>query len=202
MPQRKVTSQPQAPAELEMVSVKSSAEWGKWLAKNHRKSPGVWLRIYKKDSGTVTVTYAEALDEALCHGWIDGLRRSHDAASFVQKFTPRRAKSIWSKINTQHIERLSKAGRMKAAGMEAVAAAKSDGRWDAAYDSVKAATIPADFLKEVSRDARAHAFFKSLNRTNQYSIIWRLQTAIKPETRAKRMEAILEMMRQGKKFHP
>jgi uncharacterized protein YdeI (YjbR/CyaY-like superfamily) len=194
--------QSQATAELEMVSAKSSVAWGKWLAKNHRKSPGAWLRIYKKDSGIVTVTYAEALDEALCHGWIDGLRRSHDAESFVQKFTPRRAKSIWSKINRQHIERLSKEGRMKPAGMEAVAAAKNDGRWDAAYDSVKTATIPADFLKEVSRDARARAFFKSLNRTNLYSIAWRLQTANKPETRARRMEAILEMMRQGKKFHP
>ena len=110
-----------------MVAAKSAAEWRRWLAKNHEKSSGVWLRFYKKDSGMATVTYAEALEEALCHGWIDGLKRSHDAKSFVQKFTPRRARSVWSKINTQHVERLTKAGRMKAAGLAAVAAAKQTG---------------------------------------------------------------------------
>ncbi len=144
----------------------------------------------------------EAVEEALCHGWIDGQAKSGDAKSYVQRFTPRRAKSIWSKINTQRVELLTKAGRMKRAGLDAVAAAKEDGRWNAAYDSAKTATIPADFLNELSRDAGAHAFFKTLNRTNLYAISWRLQTAKKPETRARRMEAILGMMKQGKKFHP
>jgi uncharacterized protein YdeI (YjbR/CyaY-like superfamily) len=122
--------------------------------------------------------------------------------SFIQKFTPRRARSVWSKINTQHVERLAKAGRMKPAGLEAVAAAKRDGRWDAAYDSARTATVPKDFIVRLSHNARALAFFKTLNRTNLYSIAWRLQTAKKPETRERRMQAILKMMARKKKFHP
>ena len=202
MPKRKATSPAHATAELEMVAAKSAAEWRRWLAKNHEKSPGVWLRFYKKNSGVKTVTYIEAVEEALCHGWIDGQAKSCDAKSYIQRFTRRRLKSVWSKINTQRIEQLTKAGRMKPAGSAAVAAAKEDGRWVAAYDSAKTATIPADFLKELARDARAHAFFKTLNRTNLYSIAWRLQTARKPETRARRMKVILEMMRREEKFHP
>jgi uncharacterized protein YdeI (YjbR/CyaY-like superfamily) len=190
------------PSDLQVVSARSCGEWERWLAKNHLKSNGVWLRIYKKASRLKTVSYAEALDEALCHGWIDGQRKSYDSISFIQRFTPRRARSIWSKKNTQHVERLAKSGRMKAAGFEAVKAAKSDGRWAAAYDSAKTASVPRDFLKELSRNARALAFFKTLNRTNLYSITWRLQTAKKPETRVRRMNAILEMMATEEKFHP
>src|SRR5580692_10656933 len=127
----------------------------------------------KKTSGTpdaaeleivVAKTSAEGLEEALCHGWIDGIRKAHDTVSFIQKFTPRRARSVWSKINTQHVERLTKSGRMKQAGLEAVAAAKSDGRWAAAYDSARTATVPQDFIKRLSHSARALAFFKTLNR--------------------------------------
>jgi len=188
--------------ELKIVLARTPAEWARWLGRNHTTADGVWLRMYKKGSGTATVTYAEALEEALCHGWIDGIRKAHDTVSFIQKFTPRRARSVWSKINTQHVERLAKAGRMKPAGLEAVAAAKRDGRWDAAYDSAKTATVPQDFIERLSRNVRALAFFKTLNRTNLYSIAWRLQTAKKPETRERRMQTILKMMAQKKKFHP
>jgi uncharacterized protein YdeI (YjbR/CyaY-like superfamily) len=202
MPKSKATSASSPKTELQIISAKSRAEWEKWLAKNHLKSPGAWLRIYKKNSGMATVSYAEALDEALCHGWIDGLKKSFDGESFIQRFTPRRVKSVWSKINTQHVERLAKAGRMKSAGLAVVAAAKRDGRWEAAYDSAKTSAIPADFLEELSRNPRAMAFFKTLNRTNLYSIAWRLQTAGTPEARARRMKAILEKMDREEKFHP
>lgn len=202
MPKRKATLPGKAVTDLEIVAAKSATEWRRWLSANHKKSPGVWLRFYKKDSGVDTVTYSEAVDEALCHGWIDGQAKGGDAKSYTQRFTPRRERSVWSKINTQRVERLTKAGRMKAAGLAAVAAAKEDGRWEAAYDSAKTSTIPADFLEELARDARAHAFFKTLNRTNLYAITWRLQTARRPETRERRMKAILEMMSRKEKFHP
>jgi uncharacterized protein YdeI (YjbR/CyaY-like superfamily) len=188
--------------DLQIITATSSAHWEKWLAGYHGKSAGVWLRIYKKDSGIKTVSYAEALDGALCHGWIDGLRKAYDAESFIQRFTPRRPRSVWSKINTQHVGRLTKSGRMKNAGLEAVAAAKRDGRWAAAYDSGRTAAVPRDFLKELERNVVARAFFQTLNRTNVYAIIWRLQTARKPETRARRMKAICEMLAKREKFHP
>ena len=130
----------------EILSFRSPSDFRKWLSANHRQSDGIWLRIFKKDSGEPTVTYAEALDEALCHGWIDGQKQSHDDLSWRQRFTPRRPKSGWSKINTRHAERLIKAGRMKAAGQAQIDAAKKDGRWTAAYDSFSKATFPEDFL--------------------------------------------------------
>jgi uncharacterized protein YdeI (YjbR/CyaY-like superfamily) len=202
MPKRKAIPAAKAAIEMETIAAKSATEWRRWLAKNHQKSPGIWLRFYQKNSGVETITYLDAVEEALCHGWIDGQAKSSDAKSYLQRFTPRRAKSAWSKINTQRVEQLTKAGRMQAAGLAAVAAAKTDGRWAAAYDPIKTATIPPDFVKELARDAGAQAFFKTLNRTNLYSIAWRLQTARKPETRAKRMKAILKMMSRQEKFHP
>lgn len=186
---------------MEMLSFKTAQAWEAWLDRHHADTDGVWLRIFKKDSGRPTVTYAEALDGALCHGWIDGLRRSHDAVSYVQKFTPRRAKSVWSKINTEHIVRLRGLGKMKPAGEAAVEAAKKDGRWEAAYDGPSKSTIPEDFLRALAKNKKAKAFFATLNKTNLYAITWRLQTARKPETRARRMQAILEMLAAEKKFH-
>lgn len=160
------------------------------------------MRIFKKGSGKTTITYAEALDQTLCYGWIDGQKQPHDEHSWLQKFTPRRAKSGWSRINTQHVERLTKAGQMTRAGLEAVEAAKADGRWQAAYDSPRDATPPEDFLKALGKDKKAKAFFETLNRANIYSIVYRLQTAKKPETRDRRMKLILEMLARGEKFHP
>ncbi|MCF8446984.1 MAG: YdeI/OmpD-associated family protein, partial [Bacteroidia bacterium] len=155
----------------------------------------------KKDSGKPTISYSEALDIALCYGWIDGQKKAFDEYAWLQKFCPRRAKSIWSKINTGHVERLIKDGRMRPAGLLAVENAKADGRWEKAYDSPSKMTIPEDFLKELSKNKKAEAFFKNLNKTNLFSIGFRLITAKKPETREKRMKEIIEMLAKGEKFH-
>lgn len=171
-----------------------------WLKKNHDTSKGLWLKIFKKDSGKKTITYAESLDVALCYGWIDGQKKAHDQHAWLQKFCPRGAKSIWSKINTGHVERLINEGRMRPAGLKAVEKAKADGRWEKAYDSPRNLTIPDDFLKELSKNKKAEAFFKSLNKTSLFSIGFRLQTAKKQETRDKRMRDIIEMLAKGEKF--
>jgi uncharacterized protein YdeI (YjbR/CyaY-like superfamily) len=147
------------------------------------------------------MTYAEALDEALCFGWIDGQKDADDATSWLQKFTPRRSKSMWSKRNREHIARLIEEKRMTPAGLAEVEAAQMDGRWDGAYDAPSTMKVPEDFLKELKQNESAYAFFKTLNRANTYAIAWRLQTAKKPETRARRMQILLAMMQQGKKLH-
>jgi len=191
-----------SPAERPMQTFKSSADFRQWLAQNHAASSGIWLRFFKKASGEESLTYAQALDQALCYGWIDGQKKPFDQQSWLQRFTPRRPKSAWSKINTEHVARLTKDGVMMAAGLKAVAAAKADGRWQAAYASQRNAGPPEDFLKELSKNKKAMAFFETLNKANVYAIVYRLATAKKPETRAKRMKTILAMMAQGKKFHP
>ena len=187
---------------MEILHFKSFGDFQRWLTKHHARSDGIWLRIFKKNSGEKSLTYAEALDQALCHGWIDGQKKSFDALSWLQKFTPRRSKSGWSRLNTQHVERLTKAGAMTAAGLKAVERAKADGRWEAAYASPRNAVPPEDFLRELSKNGAAEAFFKTLNKANVYSIVYRLTTARNPETRGKRMKTILAMMDQGKTFHP
>ncbi len=186
---------------MEIISFESAAEFRKWLTRNHGECTGIWLRIFKKGSDRLSITYAEALDEALCFGWIDGQKLPRDEESWLQKFTPRRAKSPWSKINTQHAERLIAAKRMKPAGHAAIEAAKKDGRWKAAYDSPSKAAVPQDFLAALRKDKQAYAFFESLNKVNRYAIAYRLQTAKKAETRARRMELFLGMMKRGEKFH-
>jgi uncharacterized protein YdeI (YjbR/CyaY-like superfamily) len=185
----------------EILFFRSAAEFRKWLAANHRQAEGIWLRIAKKDSAEPSVTYAGALDEALCFGWIDGQKRPHDDSSWLQGFSRRRPQSGWSKINTKHAERLVAKRRMKPAGQAEIDAAKRDGRWTAAYDSPSNATFPEDFLAALRRDNKAKAFFESLNKANLYAIAYRLQTAKKPETRQKRMEMILAMLADGKAFH-
>lgn len=183
------------------LSFASASEWEQWLGANHAGSDGIWLRIYNKESGEKTVTYAEALDVALCYGWIDGQKKKLDGDSWIQKFTPRRARSIWSKRNIEHIERLTSENRMKPAGLKAYEAAKHDGRLAAAYDAPSGATTPEDFLQLLEQNIAAKSFFDSLNKANKYAITWRLQTAKKPETRARRMSTILEMLARGEKFH-
>ena len=187
--------------EMQVLSFASSKEWRKWLAAHHAKSNGIWLRFFKKDSGEKTVVYAEALDEALCYGWIDGQADKYDAKSYIHKFTPRRPRSIWSKRNTEKAERLIQEGKMKKAGMQQVELAKADGRWQRAYDSPKNMKMPEDFLQQLSKNKRAKAFFDGLNKTNLFAIAWRLHTAKKPETRDKRLKEVLAMMREGKKIH-
>ncbi len=187
---------------MQTLHFETAMDFRYWLEINHLNSEGVWLHIFKKDSHEKSVTYAEALDQALCYGWIDGQKKSFDQLSWLQKFTPRRPKSGWSKINTQHVERLIKAGEMTPAGMAVVEAAKADGRWEVAYASSKNAIPPEDFLKELSKNEKAEAFFYTLNKANVYAIVYRLETAKKSETREKRMNMILAMMEQGKTFHP
>lgn len=179
----------------------TAAAWRSWLVKNHGKSDGIWLRFFKKDTGKKSMVYAEALDEALCFGWIDGQSKSEGALSWKQRFTPRRQRSMWSKTNREQVARLIKEKKMTAAGLHQVNAAKKDGRWNSAYDSPKNMKVPADFLKELRKDEKAYAFFKTLSKPNVYAVTWRLATAKKPETRARRMRVVLDMLSRGKKFH-
>ncbi len=187
--------------EYPILSFTSPQEWNVWLEKNHSSIPGVWLRFYKKASGIDSLNYAQALEEALCYGWIDSQAKTYDDKSYLQKYTPRRSRSIWSQVNTNHIERLIKEGRMKPAGMKVVEEAKKDGRWSDAYSSPSKTTIPGDFLALVNKNKEAKSFFETLNKTNLYAIAWRLQTAKKPETREKRMKNIIAMLAEKKKFH-
>jgi len=187
--------------DLPVVHFEKAEILNDWLEKNHMNSSGIWLRIFKKNSGILSINYDQALDEALCFGWIDGQVKSYDDKSYIQKFTPRRARSMWSKRNIEHVKRLENEGRMKPSGIKEAEAAKSDGRWDRSYDSPSNMTIPEDFLNELSKDPLSEGFFNNLNKSNKYAIAWRLQTAKKTETRTKRMKAILEMLAKGKKFH-
>jgi len=191
----------QSTRKREILFFRNAAEFRKWLAANHRQAEGIWVRISKKNSAKSSVTYAEALDEALCFGWIDGQKQPQDDSSWLQGFSRRRPKSGWSKINTKHAERLIAKKKMKPAGQAEIDAAKKDGRWTSAYDSPSNATFPEDFLAAVRRDKKAKAFFESLNKANLYAIAYRLQTAKKPETRQKRMEMILGMLAAGRAFH-
>ena len=188
-------------ADVPIVEFKSEKDWQRWLAANHSASTGVWLRLFRKDSARPSVTHEQALMAALCFGWIDGQLKKHDEESWLRKFTPRRPNSVWSKRNCELVERLTDGGKMRKAGKEAVAAAKADGRWQRAYDSPKDMAVPADFLKQLSRNKKALAHFKTLNKANTYAIAWRLQTAKKEETRAKRLREIIEMLAKGRSFH-
>ena len=173
-----------------------------WLSAHHASQPGLWLRIAKAASPLQSVTYAEALDLALCFGWIDGQKRRHDADSFLQKFTPRRQRSAWSKRNREHVERLIAAGEMHPAGLAAVAAAKADGRWDRAYDSPGTVTVPDDLQAALDEHPEASAFFGTLTGTNRYAILYRIQTAVKPETRARRIAEFVAMLERKETLHP
>lgn len=184
-----------------IISFKNSEEWNNWLSENHSSSNGIWIRLFKKDSGVKSLTHDGALDEALVYGWIDGQAKKYDEKSWIQKFTPRRAGSIWSKRNIELVEKLIKKDKIKPSGLKAINEAKKNGRWKNAYDSPGNMKIPEDFLKELSKNKKSLKFFESLNRTNKYSIVWRLRTAKKPETRESRMKKILDMLSKGEKFH-
>lgn len=159
------------------------------------------MRIAKKASGTKSITYPEALEIALCHGWIDGLKRPESDTTWLQRFTPRRKRSMWSQINRVKALALIESGQMKPAGLAEIERAKGDGRWDAAYSSPKSATMSADFKKELDRHPKAKAFFKTLSKANSYAILWRIQTAKKPETRARRMASLIERLEKGETIH-
>jgi uncharacterized protein YdeI (YjbR/CyaY-like superfamily) len=189
------------PAAEPQRAFTTAQAWEAWLAKHHATASGLWIRFYKKASGHPTITHAQALDAALCYGWIDAHVKPLDAESWLHRFTPRGLKSGWSKINIGHAERLIQAKRMRPAGLARIQEAQADGRWQRAYDSPKAMSMPDDFLKALGKDKKAMAFFKTLNRANLYAIAYRLQTAKKPETRQRRMDLILAMLAEGKKFH-
>ena len=186
---------------FDVLAFATPKAFNSWLKKNHAKAGGIWLRFYKKHSGIKTITYGEALDEALCFGWIDSIVNKYDEKSYIQKFSPRRSRSVWSKRNREHVARLTKEGRMSAAGRRQVDAAKKDGRWDAAYDSPENMKVPDEFMRLLKKNKRAYDFYRTLNRANKYAVGYRLQTAKKEETRRKRMNAIIQMFSAGKKFH-
>jgi uncharacterized protein YdeI (YjbR/CyaY-like superfamily) len=188
--------------ELPVIAFSSQSAWRDWLEFNHTASDGIWLQFYKKGSGVSTVVYAEALDEALCYGWIDGQLKRGDENFYLQKFTPRRARSTWSKRNIDHVARLQKEGKMMPPGWQAVEAAKMDGRWLNAYDSQSNMTVPGYLLEALKKDPKSLAFFESLNKINTYAIVWRLQSAKNQEIREKRLKVILEMLSNREKIHP
>jgi uncharacterized protein YdeI (YjbR/CyaY-like superfamily) len=188
-------------SDYKIIAFKDSATWRRWLDENHGKTDGVWLRLYKKASAIPSVSYAEALDEALCYGWIDGQKKSYDEESFLQKFTPRRAGSMWSKRNIEHIQRLTKQELMMPAGIMEVERAKEDGRWAAAYDTPSDMVVPNEFIAELKKHPVAEKFFATLNKANTYAIAWRLQTANTEETRKRRQDKIIALLNAEQKLH-
>jgi uncharacterized protein YdeI (YjbR/CyaY-like superfamily) len=187
--------------ELPVISFATEAEFEHWLADNYEDPGGLWLKIAKKASGIASVTHAEALDVALCYGWIDGQRRSFDADYFLQKFTPRRPRSKWSQVNRDKVNQLIAEGRMQPAGLAEIEAAKADGRWDDAYPPQSKMTVPEDLQALLDAHPEARAFFESLDSRNRYAILYRLQDAKRPETRARRLEQFFQMMVDGEKLH-
>ena len=187
--------------ELPILPFASAARWEAWLEDEHARAAGVWLQIAKKDSGIATVTHAEALDVALCFGWIDGQRRTRDETWFLQRFTPRTPRSRWSKINTEHVARLTAAGRMRPAGLAQVEAARADGRWAAAYAGQRTMTVPDDLQAALDANPRAAAFFATLRGANRYAVLYRVQDAKRPETRARRIDRFVAMLARGETLH-
>lgn len=187
--------------ERPVIIFQSAKEWRQWLEENHEVSLGVWIKIAKKATGIPTVTHAQALDDALCFGWIDGQRKSYDDRYFVQKFTPRTKRSIWSKRNQEIVARLIEEGLMRSAGQVQIDAAKTDGRWERAYDSPKNMKVPDDFLAALKKNPKAEQFFATLNKTNTFAIAFQLSTAKRPETRARRMEKLLAMLEREEKLY-
>jgi uncharacterized protein YdeI (YjbR/CyaY-like superfamily) len=179
----------------------AAAAWAAWLEKNHRGSQGVWLRLAKKCSSLKSLTYTEALEIALCYGWIDGQKRAESGQAWLQRFVPRTARSIWSKINGDKAVALIVSERMTAAGLDAVEAAKECGRWDAAYDSPKGAQIPPDFQVALDANSRARKFFQSLDGANRYAVLFRIQTVKKAETRARKIREFVKMLERNERIH-
>lgn len=176
------------------------AEWAEWLDRNHAKEPGVWLRLAKATSSLRSIRSAEALDIALCYGWIDGQAKGLDAETWLQKYTPRGRRSMWSKRNRENVARLIASGEMRPAGLAAIEAAKADGRWDRAYDSPGNATVPADLQAALDANSAAKAFFGTLRNMDRYAVLHRIQTAVKPETRARRIQKFVGMLQRGEKL--
>lgn len=185
----------------ESMLFKNAKAFEAWLKKHHATSDGLWLQIAKKGSDQPSVTYPEAVEIALCWGWIDGQKKGLDDQHFLQRFTPRRARSVWSKINVAKVATLVAAGRMQPAGQAQIDAAKADGRWEGAYDGARTSTVPDDLQAALAANAKAKAFFATINASNRYAVLWRVQTAVKPETRARRIEQLVDMLARGEVVH-
>jgi uncharacterized protein YdeI (YjbR/CyaY-like superfamily) len=190
-----------SPAPL-ALRCRSARTFETWLRKNHSASDGVWLEIARAGAPEATIGYDEAVEIALCYGWIDGQKKAKDAMCWLQRFTPRRPRSLWSKVNRARAEALISAGRMQPSGQAEIDRAKADGRWDAAYDSARTAAMPADLQAALDAQPKAGAFFSTLDAANRYAVLWRVQTAKKPETRARRIETLVAMLARGEKIHP
>jgi uncharacterized protein YdeI (YjbR/CyaY-like superfamily) len=180
----------------------SAAAWERWLEDGHTDREGVWIKMAKKDAGIDSVRYPEVLEIALCFGWIDGRREALDDRHFLQRFTPRRQRSRWSRINRETAERLIAEGGMRPAGLAEIERAKADGRWDAAYEGQRSITVPDDLQRELDARPQAKAFFEQLSSQNRYAILYRLQDAKRPETRARRLAKFLAMLEAGETIHP
>ncbi len=187
---------------LPTIAFETQQAWEAWLAEHHADTPGIWLKLAKKGTGVASISYAEALEEALCYGWIDGQKASFDETYWLQKFTPRRPKSIWSKVNCDKVSALLAEGRMQPGGIRQMELAQADGRWEAAYDSQSKITIPPDFQSELDKNQPARDFFSTLNSINRYAILFRIQTAKKPGTRAARIQKFIEMLANKQKIYP
>lgn len=188
--------------DLEIVAFESAEAFEAWLGENHAASPGLWLKLRKKGPGVAALDYAQALDVALCYGWIDGQKAKFDDQWWLQRFTPRKPRSKWSKANRDKAAALIEQGRMHPAGQAEVDRAKADGRWEAAYDGAKTASVPDDLAAALAADPAAAEFFETLDRQNRYSILYRVQDAKKPETRARRIEKYVAMLAKGEKLYP
>jgi uncharacterized protein YdeI (YjbR/CyaY-like superfamily) len=186
---------------LPEISFPSAAEWEDWLEDNHAVSEGVWIKMAKKGTGIESVRYPEVLESALCFGWIDGRREALDERYFLQRFTPRRPRSKWSRINRDKAERLIAEGRMRPAGLAEVERAKADGRWEAAYEAPRSIAVPDDLRRELDARPKAKARFAELNSQNRYAILYRLQDAKKPETRARRLAKFVAMLEAGETIY-
>jgi uncharacterized protein YdeI (YjbR/CyaY-like superfamily) len=188
-------------ADTSPALFKSARAFETWLKKHHATSDGLWLQIAKKGADEPSVSYPEAVEIALCWGWIDGQKKGLDDRHFLQRFTPRRARSIWSKINVDKVAALIEAGRMQPAGQAQIDAAKADGRWGQAYDGARTSSVPDDLQAALDADPKAKAFFAKVNASNRYAVLWRVQTAVKPETRGKRIAQLVEMLARGEVIH-
>jgi uncharacterized protein YdeI (YjbR/CyaY-like superfamily) len=185
----------------DIISFANARLWEAWLAKHYDLHVGVWIKIAKKSTGIPTVSHLEALDAALCYGWIDGQARTYDETYYLQKFTPRRPRSLWSQINIGKVEALIAAGRMQPSGQAAIDAAKADGRWERAYQPSSDTTMPEDFAAALEKNTKAKAFFETLNKTNRYAFVWRVVTAKDAAARQARIAKLVTMLEDGKQFH-
>ena len=188
--------------KLPIILFATQQDWENWLAEHDTDTDGIWLKLAKKATGIASVNYAEAVDSAICYGWIDGQKASFDDQHWLQKFTPRRPKSMWSKVNCDRATALIAQGRMQPSGLKQVELAKADGRWERAYASQSSITIPADFQSELDKNAKAKDFFSTLDSANRYAILWRIQDAKRPETRTARIQKFIEMLSNNQKIHP